>query len=174
MSKFKYLHCRGNTFWIKGVISGHNWWTSFVLVINSKILLASLIFQNQACCLIDNTLLLFSVVVQQSHCFCSVTKLCPPLWPHELPHTRLSCPSLSPGVCSNSCPLSWWCHPTISSSVTPFTLNLSQHQGIFQWVSSSHQVPKVLEFQFHIQFLKLGPIFKLRKDIKSFLPCSEG
>ena len=30
------------------------------------------------------------------------------------------CPFLSPGVCSNSCPLSWWCHPTISSSVTPF------------------------------------------------------
>ena len=34
---------------------------------------------------------------------------------------RLPCPSLSPGVCSNSCPLSWWCHPTISSSVTPFS-----------------------------------------------------
>ena len=32
-----------------------------------------------------------------------------------------SCPSLSPGVCSNSCPLSWWCHPTISSSVAPFS-----------------------------------------------------
>ena len=39
------------------------------------------------------------------------------LWPHELQHTRLPCPSLCPGVCSNSCPLSWWCHPTISSSV---------------------------------------------------------
>ena len=35
-------------------------------------------------------------------------------------HTRLPCPPLSPGVCSNSCPLSWWCHPTISSSVTLF------------------------------------------------------
>ena len=43
------------------------------------------------------------------------------LWPHELHHTRLSCPSLSPGVCSNSCPLSWWCYPTISSSVAPFS-----------------------------------------------------
>ena len=43
------------------------------------------------------------------------------LWPHELQHTRLPCPSLSPGICSNSCPLSWWCHPTISSSVTPFS-----------------------------------------------------
>ena len=35
-------------------------------------------------------------------------------------HTRLPCPSLSPRVCSNSCPLSWWCHPIISSSVVPF------------------------------------------------------
>ena len=36
-------------------------------------------------------------------------------------HTRLLCPSLSPGVCSNSCSLSWWCYPTISSSVAPFS-----------------------------------------------------
>ena len=43
------------------------------------------------------------------------------LWPHELRHTRLPCPSLSPGVCSNSCPLSQRCHPTISSSVIPFS-----------------------------------------------------
>ena len=42
------------------------------------------------------------------------------LQPHGLQHTRLPCPSLSPRVCSNSCPLSWWCHPTISSSVAPF------------------------------------------------------
>ena len=40
---------------------------------------------------------------------------------HELQHTRLLCPSLSLGVCSNSCPLSLWCHPTISSSVIPFS-----------------------------------------------------
>ena len=38
---------------------------------------------------------------------------------HGLWHAGLPCPSLSPGVCSNSCPLRWWCHPTISSSVTP-------------------------------------------------------
>ena len=35
--------------------------------------------------------------------------------PHGLQHARLPCPSLSPRVCSNSCPLSWWCHPTVSS-----------------------------------------------------------
>ena len=40
---------------------------------------------------------------------------------HGLQHARLPCPSLSLRVCSNSCPLSQWCHPTISSSVTPFS-----------------------------------------------------
>ena len=43
------------------------------------------------------------------------------LWPHELQHTRLPCPSLSPWVCSNLCLLSQWCHPTILSSVNPFS-----------------------------------------------------
>ena len=46
------------------------------------------------------------------------------LQPHGLQHTRLPCPSLSPRVCSNSCPLSWWCHPTISSSVITFSSHL--------------------------------------------------
>ena len=56
------------------------------------------------------------------------------LWPHRLQHTRLPCPSVFPGVCSNSCPLSWWFHPTISSSVSPSpsAFNLSQHQGLFK------------------------------------------
>ena len=43
------------------------------------------------------------------------------LWPHGLQHSRLLCPSPSPGAYSNSCPLSRWCHPTISSSVVPFS-----------------------------------------------------
>ena len=43
------------------------------------------------------------------------------LRPHGLQHARLPCPSLSPTDCSNSCPLSQWCHPTISSSVVPFS-----------------------------------------------------
>ena len=50
-----------------------------------------------------------------------VTKLYPTLWSHGLQHTRLPCPSASPGVCSNSCPLSQWCYLTISFSVTPFS-----------------------------------------------------
>ena len=62
--------------------------------------------------------------VSYSSCCCagsSVAKSCRTLQPHELQHARLPCPSLSPGVCSNSCPLSQWCHPTITSSVSPFS-----------------------------------------------------
>ena len=75
------------------------------------------------------------------------------LWPHGLQHARLSCLSSTPRACSNSYPLSRWCHPTISSSVSPSSpaFNLSQHQGLFQWVSSSHQVAKVLELQLQHQ-----------------------
>ena len=54
--------------------------------------------------------------VQFSH---SVLSDC--LWPHGLQHARPPCPSPTPRVYSNSCPLSWWCHPTISSSVIPFS-----------------------------------------------------
>ena len=43
------------------------------------------------------------------------------LWPHGVQHARPPCPLPSPRACSNSCPLSQWCHPTISSSVTPFS-----------------------------------------------------
>ena len=63
------------------------------------------------------------------------------LWPHGLQHARPPCPSPTPRVYSNSCPLSQWGHPTSSSSVIPSppALNHSQHQGLFKWVSSSHQ-----------------------------------
>ena len=58
----------------------------------------------------DQTLLLFShSVVSDS------------LQPHGLQHARLPCPSPTPGACSNSCPLSQWCHPTILSSIIPFS-----------------------------------------------------
>ena len=65
---------------------------------------------------------------------------------------RLPCPSPSPGACSNSYPLSRWCRPATSSSVSPSppAPNLSQHQGLFQWAGSLHQVAKVLELSFSI------------------------
>ena len=64
---------------------------------------------------LKNTNFLFSSV-QFS---CSV--MSDSLRPHELQHARPPCPSPTPGTCSNSCPLSRWCHPTISSSVVPFS-----------------------------------------------------
>ena len=54
-------------------------------------------------------------------CCCSVAQLHPTLRPHGLQHARLPCPSPSPGASSNSCPLSRWCHPTISFSVFPLS-----------------------------------------------------
>ena len=146
------------------------------------------------------------------------------LSPHGLQHTRLPCPSPSPGACSNSCLLSRWCHPTISYSVDPFSSclqsfpasvqfswvsqscptlcdpmncsmpglsghhqlseftqthvhrvgdaiqpshslfspsppapNPSQHHSLFQWVNSSHEVAKVLEFQLQHQSFQSTP-----------------
>ena len=49
---------------------------------------------------------------------------CVSFWPHRLQHTRPLCPSPTPRACSNSCPSSWWCHPTISSSFIPFSFYL--------------------------------------------------
>ena len=56
------------------------------------------------------------------------------LKPHELKRARPPCPSLTPGVYSNSSPLCWWCHPTISSSVVPFSSHLQSFpaSGSFQ------------------------------------------
>ena len=56
------------------------------------------------------------------------------LWPHEPQHTRPLCPSPTPGVHPNPCPLSWWCHPTISPSEVPFSSCLQSFpaSGSFQ------------------------------------------
>ena len=56
--------------------------------------------------------------------FSSVTQSCLTLRPHGLQHARPPCPSPTPGAYSNSCPLSRWCHPTISSSVVSFSSHL--------------------------------------------------
>ena len=75
------------------------------------------------------------------------------LRPHGLQHARPPCPSPNPGIYQNSCPLSQLCHSTMNllSSPSRPALNLSQHCGPFKWVSSSHQVAKVLEFQLQHQ-----------------------
>ena len=66
------------------------------------------------------------------------------LWPHGLQHARLPCPSPTPGACSNSCPSSRWCHPTISSSVIPFSSYLQSFPAsgsfpVSQFFTSSGQ-----------------------------------
>ena len=70
------------------------------------------------------------------------------LRPHELQHARPPYPSPSPGVHSDSRPSSQWCHPAISSSFVPFSScpNPSQHQSLFQWINSSHEVAKCTRY----------------------------
>ena len=75
------------------------------------------------------------------------------LWPHGLQHFRPPCPSPTPRVYSNSCPLSQWCHPTISSSVIPFSshLQLFPASGFFSNESVLHiRLPKCWSFCFSI------------------------
>ena len=57
-------------------------------------------------------------------CCCLVTMVCQTLQLHGLQHARLPCPSPSPRVCPSSCPLNWWCHQNVSSSVTLFSFCL--------------------------------------------------
>ena len=84
----------------------------------------------------------FTQSVQYSHSVVSNS-----LWTHGQQQAMVPYPSPTPKGCSNSCPLSRWCHPTISSSVVPFSSCL---QGLFQWVSTSHQVGKYSSFGFSI------------------------
>ena len=72
--------------------------------------------------------------------------------PHGLQYTRLLCLPLSPGAFSNSCPLSRWCHPTILSSVAPFSSCLQSFpaKDLFQWVGSRIRWPKNWSFHFSI------------------------
>ena len=79
------------------------------------------------------------------------------LWPHGLQHARSPYPPPSPKICSISRPLHPWCHPAISSPDSLFSSPQSfQHQGLFQWVSRSHQVIKILELQLQYQSFQWG------------------
>ena len=79
----------------------------------------------------DITIQFSSVQFSSIQFSCSV--MSDSLWPHRLQHARLPCPSPTPRACSNSCPSSWWCHPTISSSVGSFSscLQSSPASGSF-------------------------------------------
>ena len=98
------------------------------------------------------------------------------LWPHELQHARRPCSSPTPGVYSDSCPLSRWWHPTFSSLSSP-----SPPASIFpsikvfsNWVSSLHQVAKVLEFQLqHQSFQWISGLISFRIDWVYLLAVQE-
>ena len=108
---------------------------------------------------------LLQLSLSASGCCCSVVHTCPTLlWPCGLQHSRLPCPSPSPGVCSNSCPLSWWCHPTISSVATfsrshsfPASGSFPISQLCFRWCS---------HFQDHVP---LGLFLRLCQEACSIL-----
>ena len=106
----------------------------------------------------------FSPVTESSPTLCDTVDCNMPGFPvhHQLP------------ACSNSCPLSQWCHPTLSSSVVLFSsaFNLSQDQGLFQWVSSLHQVAKVLELQLQHQSFQWTPRTDILQNGLVGSPCS--
>ena len=95
------------------------------------------------------------------------------LRPHEPQHTRPPCPSPTPGAYPNSCPSSWWCHPTISSSVIPFSScpqSLPASES-FPMSNSLHEVAKALEFQLQHQSFQWTPRTNLLDGLVGS-PCS--
>ena len=98
------------------------------------------------------------------------------LRPHGLQHTRLPGPSLSPGVYSNLRPVSRWCHPTISSSVSSFLLwpSVFPSTRVFLlWVGSLHQVAKVLELPLHHQSNEYSRLISFRIEWFDLLAIQE-
>ena len=107
----------------------------------------------------------------------SSVRLLSPVWLLVIPWNaahRLPCPSLTFGACSNSCPLSQWCHPTISYSVVCFTFCSQSFPapGSFAVVSFSHQVAKVLELQLQHQFFQWIFRTDFLYDWLVWSPCS--
>ena len=107
-------------------------------------------------------------LVQFSH---SVLSDC--LWPHGLQHARPPYPSPTPRVYSNSYPLSWWCHPTISSSVIPFSrLQSFPATGSFRMSQFFTSGGQVLEFQLqHQSFQWIFRTYFLQNGLAGS-PCS--
>ena len=106
--------------------------------------------------------------------FSLVAQSCPTLRPHEPQHTRSPCPSLIPGSTQTQVHRVGDAFQPSHPLWSPFppALNLSQHQGHLKWVSSSHQVAKVLEFQLQHQFLQWTPRTDLLWDELVGSPCS--
>ena len=96
------------------------------------------------------------------------------LRPYEPQHSRLPCPSPTPGVYSNSYPLSWWCYPIISSSVFPFSSCPQSFpaSGCFQMSQLFASVARLLEFQLQHQSLQWTPRTDLLRNELVGYPCS--
>ena len=104
--------------------------------------------------------------------FSSVAQSCLTLWSHILQHTRPPCPSQTPGVYQNPCPLSRWCHPSISSSVVPFFCPQSfPALGSFPKSQLCMSWPKYWSFSFNISPFNEHPgLISFRMDWLDLLP----
>ena len=92
------------------------------------------------------------------------------LWPHGWQHTRLPCPSPSPRACSNSHPLSWWCHPTISSSVVPFSSRLQSFPASESFPVKSFSFMMPVQWIFRVDFsLGLTHLLAFQGTLKRLL-----
>ena len=95
---------------------------------------------------------------------------------HGLQHARPPCPSPTPGACSNSCPLSWWYHPNISSSVVSFSSRLQSFpaSGSFQMSVLRIRWPKYWSFSFNISPSNEDPgLISFRMDWLDLLVVQE-
>ena len=118
-------------FWIKKRVQGHIWRRPSYSQLNCFL-----------SCAIYYVYIVVVDVESLSHVRLFVT-------PWTAPY-HLCSPSPSPAVCSDSCPLSPWCHPTVSSSIIPFSScpqSFPASESFSQWVGSSHQVARELELQ---------------------------
>ena len=94
------------------------------------------------------------------------------LWPHGLKYTKVPCPSPTPRACSNSCPLSWWCHPTIASSVIPFSSHLQSFPASWSFLMSQFFTSggQSIEFQFNISLSnEYSGLISFRMDLLDLL-----
>ena len=130
--------------------------SAFHLFVHCTIPRSWLIDDAHWCCSVHE---LYKCSLSPSVQFSSVAQSCPTLCDHGLQHAMLPCPSLSSGVCSNSCLVSWWCHPTIPSSVVPFSSCIQSFpasgsflmsrlftSGVISWIAEFHKYGSKFSF----------------------------
>ena len=93
------------------------------------------------------------------------------LWPCGLQHCRPPCPSPSPPVCSNPCPLSQWCHPTVSSSVVPFSSCLQSFPEPWSFLMSNTYIILLFNSRKRVILLMFPLISEKTKAYKDSQSC---